>query len=233
MTHPIPDLTWSDHARAILVALHLLAVGIMAFPSPSRVTPAQLTGREAQRVLADWRDGMSALGVSVSRAESEAWVLGFANSFMDARQVLLRPFRPYYALAGTGQSWKMFGMLNQSPGRVLIELNIDGAWLPVYRARDPELTWNARQLDSERFRAMLNDASWGRNKKGYIRFVNWLSCVRVPVLSPEAGEVRVSVERLFLPEPAELRDLRTLPVRQVGWQEVRTVGECSSSEGTP
>lgn len=227
-----PALGLRDHLRGVLVAAHLLAVGLLALPSPGRVTEHTLRDPALQEVLADWWGVAASVGLSMSKAETEAVALTSANAFMDVRKAVLDPFQPYFRYSGARQSWRMFGYLNRTPARFRLEAYTPGVgWSTLYEARTRAHTWNGRQLDAERFRAMINAYSWKRSRKGYDRFVDWLACTAAPDV-PDATKIRASMLRLRLPPPDTLRELGAVPVTGTFWETERQLAPCRG-EGSP
>ena len=229
---PRAPSTW-DHIRAVLVTIHLLAITIMSLPSPGRVSERQLRDPALQEVFADWREVLAGLGVALSKEEAEQLAMAGANSFMESRDAVLKPLRPYYKYAGTVQSWQMFGYLNRTPARFKLELRTaEGGWRDLYIARNDTADWRRGQLDSERFRGMINSYSWKQNRSGYRRFLDWISC-RAAEDFPDAISVRGSMVRLRLPEPEELREMDALPEIDSFWRQVRNLRDCVVPEEEP
>ena len=218
-----------DHVRAILVAAHVVAVTLLALPSPGRVTEKTFRDPALQEVLADWRSVARGIGWELSKEESEAMGLAGSNAIMDLRHQVLRPFQPYFRYAGTRQSWRMFGYLNRFPARFRFEVYTPGVgWTTTYEARSPTATWRGGQLDAERFRAMINAYSWKRSRKGYDRFVDWLSC-KAAADFPQATKSRASMLRMRLPSPEALRELGSVPVTGTFWETGRMLDACAEA----
>lgn len=158
---------WFVELRAVLVALHLFAVFVMAFPAPvgglgkaTRSAPGvksifaelgSLTGMDADVLMDTTFDGL------------EVW--------LDARMDVLRPFRPYYNHLGTKQGWRMMAVVNRKPSRLRVE--VDGK--VVYRTGDPDARWMAHVLEASRTRGVMFEWSWRQGRKHYTPFVAWLA----------------------------------------------------------
>lgn len=227
---PLSPSLW-DHTRAILVTAHLLAITLLALPAPGRVTEKQLRDPALKEVFADWRGVLASFGVALSQEESEQLAMTAANAFMDTRAELLRPMQPYFKWTGTRQSWQMFGYLNRTPARLRIELQTPGeGWRDLYVARSSEADWRRGQFDGERWRGMINAHSWKRNRHGFRRLADWISC-RAAEDFPEATAIRMSMVQVRLPEAHKLRELGAVPEIGSYWTELRQLDECVDVEG--
>ena len=230
---PAPSARPWDHIRALLVTAHLLAITLPALPSPGRVSQRQLRDPALKEVFADWRGVMAKGGIELTQEEAEQLAMTTANAYMEARDKVIQPMRPYYRYAGTTQSWQMFGYLNRTPARLKVELLVPGdGWQELYVARSSTADWRRRQLDGERWRGMINSYSWKERRSGYRRFVDWLSC-RAAEDFPEAKTLRVSMVQLRLPEAAKLQELGKVPEIKTFWTELRELDECVLVEETP
>ena len=215
-----------DHLRALFVGVHLVLITVMALPNPSRVSEKDLKDPALQEVFADWRGVLAGIGVQLSVDETNALAMSFANQYMDARGVVLKPFRPYFRYTGTTQSWQMFGYLNRSPARLSIEVFRPGeSWTPLFLARDPVHDWRKALFDSERVRGMMNRYSWKEKKRSYNTFVDWLACEVARDL-PDATSVRISMKQVQIPRPAAFREVGTIPTKRTYWMERRLLQPC-------
>ena len=174
------------HIRAALVAVHVLAVVLMAFPAPSGgMRRSAWKDPTVQAELHTWADR---LGQDREAFEDRLW--GVAVGFMDARKTVLKPFQPYYRYVGTTQSWRMFVAPHRFPGRLHIDVREDGAWRTVYVARDPELDWLGHKIDHDRMRSAIFRFAWKHYRKWFRDFADWLA-VEAARDFPEAELVRL------------------------------------------
>ncbi len=231
---PIASLRVWDHVRALLVGVHLVLITVMALPNPSRVSEKDLKDPALQEVFADWRGVLDGVGVQLSVDETNDLAIRFANQYMDARAVVLKPFRPYFRYTGASQSWQMFGYLNRSPARLSIEVFTPGeSWTTLYLARDPTYDWRRTLFDSERMRGMMSRYSWKEKKRSYTTFVNWLACA-VAREHPDATSIRVSMKQVQIPRPDVFRQTGTMPTKQTYWLERRLLKPCrEEAEAVP
>lgn len=207
-----------DQLRAALVALHLIAVTLLALPSLRGLRPNHLNHPEAVAAL-------TALSEATDQPV-EVWesrVLGFSRQTNRARLAALAPFRRYYALTGTKQGWRMFGVVNRQPARLEIHLDLDGRdeWTPIFISPAPD-GWRANLLNHERVRSLFNNFSYRRAKGLYPDFIAWVSREVVEEY-PTAQRVRVQLRRRPPPPPKKLRKTGQIPNGKVFWSEVRTL----------
>jgi hypothetical protein len=187
-----------DHLRGVFVVLHLVAIGVMAFPAPHGVrTPASWEEPTVQAEITAWSERLGVerewLGSTVRRA---------AVAVVDAREVVLTPADPYYRLAGTWQSWRMFVAPHRFPARLHIDVRTDAGWSPLYVVGSTEHRWRARQLHHTRMRSLVFLAAWQRYHKQRARLADWVAA-QVRVERPDALEVRLRYRKARTPAPGE------------------------------
>lgn len=218
-----PSRPWWPHVRAVLIALHVVAITLQALPSPGGAMKRS-SWREptVQGELAAWTDRLNALGWKGDQQHLEQDLWDFASEFVKVRRRVLAPFAPYYRYAGTFQSWRMFVAPHRHPARLHIEVHRRGAWEPVYVARDAQHDWLAPKLDHDRLRAQVFRLSWPAYKTTYSRFVDWVARQAASDF-PDATRVRVRFWRYRTPSPAEVRSGAEVPGRWVLVQ-VRSLG---------
>lgn len=218
--------------RAMFVAVHVVLITLMALPNPRHVTEAELRDPALQEVFADWRAVLAAVGVTLSKEETDALAMSFANQYMDARAVVLEPLRPYFKYTGASQAWQMFGYLNRTPARLSVEvLSNDGTWSTLFLARDPDHDWRRALFDSERMRGMVNHYSWREKRGSFELLADWVACEAFADV-PDAKLVRVSMKQVQLPEPEALRETGTIPTKRTYWSQVRYQTDCVFSDDT-
>ena len=216
-----------DHLRAIFVLFHLAAIGSLCIPAPvGGLTKTSYDNRSVQKTFAEYAAMLRGLGVDIDREglQDRAWAGG--RWLLDVRAAAVEPFRPYHRVTGTQQGWRMFGYVNRIPARIEVHLQVEpgGAWRPLYVARSNEHVWRRRQLDQERFRALLNAASHHRSKKRYLRAVSWFAA-RAAEDFPSAHAIRVQMVELPVPPAAELRSLDARPIGATFWRAERGLAE--------
>lgn len=219
-----------DHLRALFVVFHVAAVFLLSLPSPGRLSKKHLKVPGIVETL----DGVTVvLRVVVgptSREELSEQILLTARSLQSTRRKLLSPFQRYRRFAGVGQGWTMFGVANRHPGRMEVYIRNRDApeWLPIYVSRDPLLDWRSRQLDEERIRTLINNFSWGRGRRDWSLWVDWLAASAAQDF-PEAISIKAQMVSMRLPSPAELRETGVLIDDKVYWLEERSLDALRSA----
>ena len=199
------ERSWWADVRAVLVALHLVAISVQAFPAPvgglSPATKEAPSVQQAVGLVSGWT------GVPEERVTSVAFEV--VEGWLDARRVALSPFEPYYQWAGTRQSWRMMALVNRRPARLVVK--VDGE--VVYRTGDPTARWLAETIEASRTRGIVIKYSWKMNRKDYRRFVAWLG-QRAREDFGEDVAIEACMERVALALPGE--ETRVL---KCGWRE--------------
>jgi hypothetical protein len=194
-----------DHARAAFIALHLVAVTLVALPAPVGATN-RATWKEptVQAELAVWRSRLASVGVDLEPDAFEDALHAWAVDLLEVRAAVLTPFLPYYRYAGTSQSWRMFVAPHTHPARLEVAVERGGAWVTVFRERDPEATWNRRVFTQDRARSLIFRLSWANYRSEYVAFAEWVGR-RAAVDFPDATKVRVRFMKRETPSAAEAR----------------------------
>lgn len=221
-------LTARDHLRAALIAAHLLAMAALCIPPPpAGSSRSSIEGDVMQQIIDEWRGSVNALGFDISQDRATDLVFSGSTQLRELRSTVQRWPRRYARLAGTSQSWSMFAYLKRRPALLSVELEQDGDWRPLYRARSAELDWQARALDSERFRAFMNRYSSHTGRKGYLHLVDWLAC-RAAEDFPGATQLRVEMQELRLSPPAKTLREGQIPRGKAFWTTTVHLQPCGS-----
>ena len=194
------------HLRAIFIAFHVIAIGLMAFPAPgggmNRTAWKQDT---VQAEFQAWTERINGLGIDITQAAFEDQLWDIATGFMGARDTVLDPFMLYYRELGAWQSWRMFVAPHRYPARLEIEVQRGTpAWHKVYVMRSEEHNWLKPQFDHDRFRSAIFRYAWPRYKGTYRQFVDWLA-VRARTDHPDATRLRVRFYRFKTLPAADIR----------------------------
>jgi hypothetical protein len=194
--------------RGLLVALHIVAITLMALPAPGEGLDRQAWQDPTVRAeFAGWAARLNWLGIAVTQEEFEDRLWNVATGYMGARDRVLAPFSYYYSTFGTIQSWRMFAGPHRHPIRVEIEVYAGGTWQTVYRERDPEHAWLASVFDQYRFRPVFYRFGWYRyhgEDPDFREFVRWVGG-QAEHDFPQASRVRVRLYQLQTPSPDEVR----------------------------
>ena len=195
---------WWPHVRAALVAVHLVAIGLLAFPAP----PAYANDRtiwqstRVQEELAAWSGRLQSCGVDASPTELEEVLFTASCRFLQVRNALAAPFQPYYEYCGTYQSWRMFTGPEHAPTRLQVDIEEHGQWRTVFIQCDPELTWLDDWLSHHRMVQAV--ACCGEDASGFEPFAAWLAETAASDFH-EANRVRVRYFRCPTPAPPDAR----------------------------
>lgn len=193
------------HLRAALIALHLLAITLLALPAPGGgMSKAAWSDPTVQAEIRAWSQRLSALGYETTPKALESRLWDLATAYMAARTKVLAPFGPYYRYAGTSQPWRMFVAPHRWPERMHVDVYEGGAWRPVYVERSSEATWLRPTLDHDRFRSAIFRFAWPQNRKTYRHFGEWLAA-RAAVDFPTATKLRTRFFKQRSPSAAEVR----------------------------
>lgn len=194
------------HLRALLVAMHVLAITLLALPAPGGgMSRGAWKDPTVQGEFRAWSERMEAVGLDTSPRELEDALWEFAVAFTDVRRDLIDPFLPYYRLAGTWQSWRMFVAPHRHPAKLWIEIRESGGdWRAVYVARSPEYTWRRHQFDHDRMRSQVFRLSWPPYRRTWARFSAWIAR-QAAADFPEATGVRTRFYKYRTPPPQEAR----------------------------
>ncbi len=205
---PPPPLGWFAHLRAILVILHLIAITWLALPSPGEgLSRWAWQDPTVQEELADWTGRLNRWGYPITQAEFEDDLYNVASAYESVRSRPIGLFGRYYGMCGTFQSWRMFAGPHRYPSQLLIDVEEDSAWRPVYVQRDPEHAWLSTQLDHYRMRPFLYRLSWYRYVAEFDDFgqlARWIARQAAHDF-PQAGRIRVRFFKFHTPAPAEAR----------------------------
>ena len=205
--HAAPSGAW-PHARALLISLHIVAVIVLALPSPGGDGMSRKGWKNptVQAEFEAWAERLSALGLRRTPAELEERLWRFSKSYVRWHTAAKRPFKPYATYAGVTQSWRMFVAPHRYPGRLHVDIRDapDGPWRPVQIARSREHDWRGGQLNHDRARAMLFRYAWPQYRVHYRALARWLATHAARDF-PSASHVRVRWYGFRTPTPEEVR----------------------------
>ena len=205
---PDPARAPGHDLRAALVLLHLVAIGLGAFPAPEGgMSRSAWEDPTVKGEFHRWGEALRGAGLAWSDAElmDRAW--SFAGGFIEVRRVVLLPFQPYYRYFGAHQSWRMFVAPHRFPTRLHVDLHEGGAWRTLYVERDPDHDWHGRWLDHDRFRSEIFRFGWKSYAKSYGQFAVWLARLAAKEF-PEGDALRVRLWRAETPTPEQVASHR-------------------------
>ncbi len=192
------------HLRALLIALHLVAIGLMAVPAPDGgMNRSAWRDPTVQGEFEAWTTRLNALGLDWSQTEVEDTAWELASGYQHVRRALLWPFKPYYTYCGTWQSWRMFVAPHRYPARLQIEVETPDGWELLYVARNERFDWHATQLDHDRMRAAIFRFGWRPYRSHYKRFGRWVAA-QVAREQPDATRVQLKFWKYRTASPEEV-----------------------------
>jgi hypothetical protein len=196
---------WLDRLVYAFVTLHVVAITLMAVPSPEgAMDRADWEIPSAQAEFIGWADRLTDWGFTVTPAELKDILWKTAQDYMGVRKWVLAPFAPYYDLCGTRQGWRMFVGPDTTPRRLYIEVRENRRWRPVYVARDPDHNWLGFQLNHEHLRTAVHDMGLYKKGKELGQFAQWVA-ERAARDFPRADQLRLRLKEFEIPTPEEVR----------------------------
>jgi hypothetical protein len=186
--------------RAVLVALHVVAVVSMSVPSPENISVASLTKRHA-REFRPWQDAFAKIGVP---PETTLDVVVRGGRVLETVEGgAERVFAPYERLLGVHQNWRMFAQ--SAPQGEIVEMLVyqGSTWRRVYAVTAPDARWHADIWEQGRVRGVMDvigrqpeNEAWGRVAQSAAR--------RAAVDFPDATVFRMQVVPTRSPPPEAL-----------------------------
>ncbi len=223
------------HLRGLLVAVHVLAIVLMALPAPEGgMNRSYWKDPTVQAEIGIWKERLAGIGVGTSwtRTEFEDRLWGLSDRFLSLRKGVLAPLQPYYRWCGTRQSWRMFAAPHMHPARLVVRVRgaDEGEWRVVYRQLDPEANWREHTFESDRFRSILFRYPWKKYHYDWYRLANWIQ-LRAAEDFPEATEADMAWHKARTPSPSEL-EAGIEPAVTVLHRQVRSLEEARRKEAT-
>ncbi|MDG1480684.1 MAG: hypothetical protein P8R54_13900 [Myxococcota bacterium] len=180
------------HFRAILITIHLAALMLLATPNPSMFLRRSLWDLPmAQAELVAWADMLSGMGIEHTPDSLEEALWDGFQQLGTIRKKLTRPLRPYVRYCGTAQDWPLFAIPQRKVSRLFIDiLQDEEEWETIYITQDPDVRWNHRRLNSERYRNKVFFISQPHKKRQYRKFAGWIAGMAASDF-PEADKIRL------------------------------------------
>ncbi len=202
--------------RNLFIGLHLLAVTLIALPSPAgQMSEKRFAAPATQQLFARVATLLGGIGVDTSAGAISdfSWVAG--RGIVAVRTAVLAPLQPYYTLAGTRQSWRMFTDISAHQGRIEIIAERDGEQEVLFIDNTAH-RWQAQLLEQERVRSIRSAFSRRKNKRHYLRLCRWLAAQAAEDF-PSADALIVQMRALTLAGPEVVR-AAGVPAGEVFWR---------------
>lgn len=193
------------HLRVLFVLYHVLAIVVFALPSPRRMGDrSNWKSDRNQAELASWARTLSATGLDVSKDELEEVMWGLTQRYLAVRKDLIDPFDEYARYIGMAQGWRMFTNPQRRPGKLHVDVEIDGVWTPVFVYRSGEHDWMRWQFEHNRFRKQLGRINSKRAVRAYDQLTKWIARQAARDF-PEATRLRTRLYRYRSLPPDRVR----------------------------
>jgi hypothetical protein len=193
------------HARALFVALHLLAITAMAMPSAGLgLNRRAWKDPTVQGEFAAWTERLGGWGIDLTVPELEDLLWGCASGYEEVRDAVLEPFQPYFRHTGTWQSWKMFVAPHRYPSRLEIEVDRGNGFEPVFVERSATAEWMRPWFDHDRMRSAVFRYGWAHYRTSRGVFADWVY-ERALDDFDDVRAVRVVFVKYRTPSPADVR----------------------------
>ena len=194
-----------EHVRGILIASHILAIILMALPSPQGGMRRSAWANETvQAEFAAWTVRLDQLGYSTTQEELEENLWELANRVTSIRRTVLTPIEPYAKYMGTQQSWRMFVAPHRYPARLHVEIKYsDSDWETISIFGDSDANWMDTAFENDRFRSALFRYGWASYGHARGRFNQWLA-QKAAHDFPDASHLRTRWFRYQTPSPEQV-----------------------------
>jgi len=194
-------LGWKQQAVGAFALFHMTAVVLITLPR------AMVSERELRRGgVQEWFDDATVrlrdYGIETTKDEFIEWAVVWGGRYNAARDGVQGALRPYVAVTGAKQSWRMFSGVEEDPAVLEIAVMSPGESYQVVYRTDDRSSWNADLFDNIRFRTVLNGGSKDEMRATYKRFSRW---VEEPLHFdfPNATKYRVMYRKRPTPSPAD------------------------------
>lgn len=193
----------SSHLKGVLVALHLVAITVMALPEVGDgLNRKAWSDPTVQGEFDAWHARLSDWGLGLSRDAFEEQAWSVAQGWAVTHDALKAPFWPYLRYCGTWQGWRMFVAPHRYPSRLVIELHEGEAWRTLYVARSDEYAWHRAQFDHHRMRSAMFRFAWPNYRKAFTQFSERVAKDAAAEF-PEADRVRLRFRKTPTPTAAQ------------------------------
>jgi hypothetical protein len=194
--------------RAVLVLYHVLAVLVLAFPSPpSNMQREAWDNPTVQSEFQAWAERLKSVGVQKTPRELDQTLYAMAQRYHAVRTEVIAPFQPYVTYAGVRQSWHLFAGPQRFPVRIEVSVREGGQWRKVYETRSVEHTWRGDLFDRYRLRRVISMSTW-KSPQQFQMLCDWIAKQAARDF-PAATEVMIRQFRYRTPTPAEAIEGKT------------------------
>lgn len=163
---------WPD-VRAALLAVVLVAHGLVALPIGPRITEKSLTDPRAQDEVAAWMRLAGPLGFT--KASFEQTLIVWSDRLVTADATITAPFKPVMHATRTGQGWALFANPDVDPLRFEVRGTFeDGSTRLLFARLDPDATWMSDVFAFRRVRGVYDLGGKGQPPR-YVNLCRWVA----------------------------------------------------------
>ncbi len=183
-------MTPRDHLRAAVLAVVLLAHGLVSMPWGPPITAENLAKPKNQEQVDAWMLLVGPIGLS--RATFERLLIDVSAWIVEVDDAVTAPIKPVLHALGTGQAWALFAAPDRTPTRLVVDVQgPDGLDRTVLRVLDPELRWRHSQLRWRRVRGCYDNLG-EKPTRTYSNLARWIAA-RAFEDFPDAASVEIKL----------------------------------------
>ena len=194
------------HVRAALLCAVVAGNLVHAIPFPKKEVEDDDEAEWRAHDVERWHGWLSDLGLwRGSLAEFHDEVLLRHNQLATVGGWVQLPTRPVFRWLRSTQQWGLFGVVTEAPERLVVEVEVDGAWRMLERRLDPVYTWNDAIFRYRRVRGTWDTVKDDKPNPAYDAFCRW-TARRAFADVPGATRVRIEREQIPVAAPWETLD---------------------------
>lgn len=209
------SISWKDHVRAVLIAVHLVLITGLAIEVPL-VSPKDLKKPAIAAWITRTSEKLNDAGLSMSREEFQDQVVIWGGGLRTVLLAIRKPGNVYAKYAGVKQSWQMFAGVPTHSAYFFIEIDHGEGFEPLYTARSHEAAWRKPFFDHGRIRTFINHFVRKKNGKGWKRLSRYVRTT-VGEAFPDAKRVRMGMQAVTFPPPEVLKETRAVELDERFW----------------
>jgi hypothetical protein len=193
---------------------------LSALPSEARLADrAVWRSPTAARQFSEWAATLSYLGFEVSARGLERFCWKAAKGYLAVRGVVLGPWLTVQRQLGIGQSWSLFTTPQTDPIRLVIDVETDQGWRPLFASRSELHIWRRGIFDHHRVRKLIGRLARTQDLGNWNALTEWVTG-QVALDFASARRVRIALWRWQTLAPGSslpyvVLDERGTPLRTV------------------
>ena len=197
MTDRVPLL------RGVLLAIVVFISAVDALPLQTPPSRRVLREPAVHDELVRIADGLESVGVTTDAKAVEDFVFNETRRTTKYRTFLLKPFKGFRRITGTGQAWGFFGYPETYPYWLVVEgKTADGDWERLYSPRTQDDLLRSK-LRFRRLQFMFVDVVRGTRQDAVMGRLADRVAPEVFALRPDLDTVRVYIHREKTPKPGK------------------------------